>query len=572
MTKTLTYRYLWSLSGGSVALLLLNNHNLLAFGENVVRFYDWWLAGVWILGTLAYLCLSYIFPKLPFPLCLRSRATEIVRSMATISFLAIHGLYFYKNGLTHVSTLPHQLMITFIVILTAAYATWLCFGLLFRGIAQFMRFLALSREEHLVLYGFTVFSISVTLLTNFFTTIFYQTDAVFSLDTGDQLARNIVNNTYTPYTGIRHIGESVITSPLGAISTPLHNLFWFIPNGQHIIPIGVFSLLIALSSILITRMLQLRDRIPRLAFYILYLFSFPVMLFSSMFEQYVPSIFFTVLCIFFLWTSQRKRDPVDYAAVQQKYHRTIAVACLVLSGMGILTSFIFGLLFLKTNLKKNLKSIACILAVTVLFIFASGQVLTIIFGFQEYTHLQSFIGLGIFERINIYSHFVINTITTTSLSFEEVLYGKGVGVIDSRNMITSFNFYGAILFCATLAGIVIGARKKQFIAIASGVWILLSIVVLIGFGWGASNNESTLYSYYFSFAFIVGLFSFIMWLIEFVHRRFLVQKRHLHILLIGCVLAVATINAIHYGRIIHFGTTHYPVDAREFVRNVTPPN
>lgn len=572
MSRALVYRCLWIFSGGSVALLLLNNHNLLTFGGNGVQFYDWWLVGIWTFGASAYLCLSFIFPKLFFPTLLQSRAAEVIRSATTISFLAIHGTYFYKSGLIAASTLPYQLTIALVITLAATYAVWLCFGLLFRGIAQFMRFLRLSREEYIVLSGFTIFSTIITLLTNFLTTIFYQLDAVFSLDTGDQLARNIINNTYTSYTGVRHIGESIITSPIGAVSTPLHDLLWFIPNGQYVIPMGVFSLLIALSAILIARMLQLQDRPSRLAFYILYLFSFPVILFSSMFEQYVPSVFLIIMCAFFLWTDQKRRPSVSYTAIPQKYHNLIAIACLVLSGMGILTSLAGGILFLQRNLKATLKSIVGIIATLILFILASGQLLTVVYGYQEYIQLQSFSGLGLSERINIYSHFVVNTITTTSISFEKVLYGNGIGVIDSHDTITSFNIFGLALFCVILAGIAVGIHRKQLISIVSGVWILLSIAVLVGFGWGASNNESTLYSYYFSFAFVVGLFNFFMCLVELLHRLLHIRKHHLHSALIACALVVVGINAIQYSRIVHFGITHYPVNVRDFAQNVTTPN
>lgn len=559
----------WSASGGALALLLCNNHNLIRFSEQPVHTYAFWYSAVYVLASMSFLAVSFLRPKVPLPQPFRSHLAEAGRSLLAMSFLAIQGVSFYRSILT--DDTPYRLSVALFVTFLAAYAAWVGFGLLIRAIATFMRFVQFNKEECRVAYIFVGFSALLTVIINFFTDIFYRYDKVFSLDTGNQLHQGIINNTHTVYTGVRHIGESVITAPLGAITTPLHSLFWFIPNGQHIITLAVFSLLIAATSILIVRMLPAKNRLHRLAFHVLYLSSFPVLLFSSMFEQYVPSVFFIVLCTFFLWTAQKRRASVNYETIPKNRHTTIAAASLVLSGMGVLTSLAAGVLFLRKSLGLTAKNIGILALIFALFILMSGQLLTVVFGYQEYTHLQSFMGLGIHERINIYSHFVVNTLVNTNMSFGEVAYGNGAGITDSVRMITTFNSFGAFLFCLITIGIGIGIYKRQLIAYASAIWIVLSIVVLVVFGWGASNNESTLYTYYFSFAFIIGLCLCAFSILSLIHQRFRINTKFLSSALLCFAILLAASNIFQYARIVRFGATHYPVNVRSFVEDVVTP-
>lgn len=560
----------WSVSGGALALILCNNYNLIQFSGQSPHTYIFWYATVYALASLSFLVISILKPKIIQIKPLRSRYTEIGRLIATISLLAIQGVSFYRFILTDET--PYRLSIAVAFTLLAAYATWVGLGLLFKAVANFVRFVQFSKEEYWIIYLFVGISTLSTIVINFFTNIFYQADKVFSLDTGDQLYQGVINNTHTIYTGVRHIGESVMTAPLGAITTPLHSFFWFIPNGQYILTLAFFSLLIAVSSILIIRMLSIGNRSHRIGFHILYLLSLPVLLFSSMFEQYVPGVFLIILSVFFLWTAQKPRESVNYKTIPKKQHTTIAAASLVLSGMGVLTSLAGGILFLRKSLKLTMQNIGLIALIFTFFILMSGQLLTVAFGYQEYTHLQSFMSLGLQERINIYSHFVINTIVNTSMSFGEVSYGSGIGIIDSQHIITSFNPYGALLFCLMAVGIGIGIYKKQLIAYASALWIGLSVVVLVVFGWGASNNESTLYTYYFSFAFVVGLYSCMLAILELIQKHFRFDTKILSAIVLCIVILVASINILQYVRIVRFGTTHYPVDTRDFVKNVVTPH
>ncbi len=560
----------WSISGGALALILCNNYNLIQFSGQAPHTYIFWYATVYALASLSFLIISLLKPKVMQIKPLRSRYAEIGRLLITVSLLVIQGISFYRFILTDET--PHRLSTAVAFTLIAAYVAWVGIGLLFKAVANFVRFIQFNKEERWVMHLFVGMSTLSTIVVNFFTNIFYQSDKVFSLDTGDQLYQGIINNTHTIYTGVRHIGESVMTAPLGAITTPLHSLFWFIPNGQYILTLAVFSLLIAVSSILIVRMLSVGNRLQRISFHILYLLSLPALLFSSMFEQYVPGVFLIILCIFFLWTAQKPRKSVNYKVIPKKQHTTIAAASLVLSGMGVLTSLAGGVLFLRKSLKLTMQNIGLIALIFAFFVLMSGQLLTVAFGYQEYTHLQSFMSLGLQERINIYSHFVINTIVNTSMSFGEVSYGSGIGIIDSQHIIATFNPYGALLFCLMATGIGIGIYKKQLVAYASALWIGLSIVVLVVFGWGASNNESTLYTYYFSFAFIVGLYSCTLALLELIRKHFKVDTKNLSIVLLCLVILIASLNIFQYARIVRFGTIHYPVDTRDFVENVVTPH
>ena len=541
------------------------------YGGSANDYYIAWLAAVVVLGSLAYLALSFIFKKVHYPFYLTSRYLEFLRIFLTISFLAIHGLLLYKKGLGPIKV-HYELTFVALATLIAAYTTWMCFGLMFKAIHRLVRFMKFTKEDRWVILAFTACSALTSIFINLLTSVFYQYDKIFSLDTGHQLKTDIINNTYSSYTGIRHIGESVMTAPLGALATPLRNVFWFIPHGEHLIILASFSLLIVVSSVLTVRMLQLKDRLYRLSFHLLYLLSFPVLIFSSMFEQYVPSVFFTILFVFFIWTYQKKRSSVDYTAIPRPQHKLVAIVSMVLSGMGVLTSFFAGLLFIRRGIKPTLVSLSTIVLVAILFVLASGQLLTVAFGLQEYAALKSFMSLELGERINIYSHFLTNTITNTSMYLGDIPYGSGVGVIDSPSLPSQLNPYGIVLLTCSITGVVIGIRQKNPLFYVSGLWVILSVIIIIGFGWGATNNESTLYTYYFSFAFIAGMFNLYLSLSNFASRKYGISKRLSGWLLLAIVIIISYVNITQFTRIIDFGTTHYPVDMRKFIRHEASPN
>ena len=569
--KSILLRAAWSISGGCLSLLLLNNFNLIHFGGDASQNYYSWVIGVFVLASLTFLLLSFIFKALHIPVLIRKPSVSSVLSLAlSVSFLAIHGLALYSNGF--IVEFPYKLSVAALIVIGASYATWVCFSLLFKALLKFIQFIQFTKEEKLIIAGFTAMSVTTTVVFNFLTSILYSSDKVFSLDTGNQLSQGIINNTHTVYTGVRHIGESVITSPIGALTAPLNSLFWFIPNGQHLIIMAVFSLLIALSSVLIVRMLPVNGRLLRISFHALYLLSSPVLLFSSMFEQYVPSVFFIIACIFFLWTSQKKRLSVNYSAIPSKFHIRIAASLLVFSGMGILTSLAGVVLFVQKNFKATLINMTLITAILSIFILTSGQILTVVFGYQEYNRLHAFMGLGFAERINVYSHFVINTFVNVSMSFQEVSYGSGIGVVDPEYLTSTFSFPGAILFSAVAAGIIMGIRKGHFIFYAAALWLALSFVVLAAIGWGAANNESTLYTYYFSFAFVIGLFYFIVHILSCIGKKLGISKGVVKIAILCLVILISTASIVQYARIVKFGANYYPIDVRSFVKNASTPN
>ncbi|MGN1235159.1 MAG: hypothetical protein ACI4U2_04200, partial [Christensenellaceae bacterium] len=105
------------------------------------------------------------------------------------------------------------------------------------------------------------------------------------------------------------------------------------------------------------------------------------------------------------------------------------------------------------------------------------------------------------------------------------------------------------LFVLAVAAYVV-CRKERFATVCA-YWILVSLVILAGLGWGAAENGMVLYSMYFAWAFI-GLYASVFYK--------LVKNQYVRV---GVTAAVALFflvwNGIALAEIVSFGVTYYPV-------------
>lgn len=85
-------------------------------------------------------------------------------------------------------------------------------------------------------------------------------------------------------------------------------------------------------------------------------------------------------------------------------------------------------------------------------------------------------------------------------------------------------------------------------------WIVLSIVMLLGLGWGTAENGLILYELYFGWAFLVLLFQLVEKIEDRLNVNFLVP-----VFSIGSAVILAVINIPAIMEMVYFAITYYPV-------------
>ena len=110
---------------------------------------------------------------------------------------------------------------------------------------------------------------------------------------------------------------------------------------------------------------------------------------------------------------------------------------------------------------------------------------------------------------------------------------------------------GVIILLLVIVSAIVN-REKRSSLLAAG-WVAFSAVLLLGMGWGTSENGLILYALYFGWAFLVLLFQLVEKIAEKLNMQFLVP-----VFSIGCAATLAVINIPAIMEMVRFAITNYP--------------
>lgn len=120
------------------------------------------------------------------------------------------------------------------------------------------------------------------------------------------------------------------------------------------------------------------------------------------------------------------------------------------------------------------------------------------------------------------------------------------------NPVTNISLIGVVILLLVVISVIIN-RDKMSSLLAAG-WIVLSIVMLLGLGWGTAENGLILYELYFGWAFLVLLFQLVEKIEDRLNVNFLVP-----VFSIGSAVILAVINIPAIMEMVYFAITYYPV-------------
>ena len=116
--------------------------------------------------------------------------------------------------------------------------------------------------------------------------------------------------------------------------------------------------------------------------------------------------------------------------------------------------------------------------------------------------------------------------------------------------VEQLNLVGLIILALALVSLLLNRHSRA--ASIAGCWILFSLALLVGLGWGTKENGLILYALYFGWAYILLLFQLLLKLTRYLQATWLLV---LFSLLITALLAGVNIPGIL--EIIHFGLEYF---------------
>lgn len=310
----------------------------------------------------------------------------------------------------------------------------------------------------------------------------------------------------------------------------------------------VQAMLVFISIILLGRIMRMKG-ISKLLFMIFLSVTYPTLLFIINIEQYVIPVFYLIVFIYMAINNMKNRD----------------VFYIFATGSMLTSGIFFPLLGEKNNFKKSVKEIFfTFLKFLAIFIISAKILLFSPYKLNDQLGLLSFFvqeAATPTERVNMYTNFALNTILAPEIKAKEFLFAHLISVsdehwiklkaynqcIDQANN-DKTNIFGIIILILITLGFIFN-RKDAFTKICF-VWVLISIVLLAIFGYGAFENGFILYTYYFAWAFVCLLFKFF----ETVLQKWPKVKNTIYAL---AIIPVAVINFYGIYQLIEFGLQYY---------------
>ena len=387
------------------------------------------------------------------------------------------------------------------------------------------------------------------------TRIFLATTAFY---TNDPSGYDII---YTSDSGalVNHMGYLFITFPENDLRQPLFALFaapflaapYFLGQvlalsltSQVLLINTVQILMLVLANLLLTRLLDLAP-LERAALMLLTSFTYAQMLGILMMEQYIVAYFWLALSLALVANTR--------TGEQERFH-TMA---LYGAGSTLLTSFFWAPLYSAHSPFRAFRKwlgdmVKCGLGF-ILLLLAFGRYDVLATLPEKIDSLNKFTGksVSLGGRVEQYTTFVHDIFLAPAASAGLTGTEPATHISWMHASVDGLNLAGLVIFALALASLVLNRHNRA--ARMAGCWVLFSIVLLVGLGWGTQENGLILYALYFSWAYILLLFLLLLRLSRYLNARWLLV---LFSLIIVALLAGVNIPGIL--DIVRFGLDYFP--------------
>ncbi len=317
-----------------------------------------------------------------------------------------------------------------------------------------------------------------------------QYNVLFSNDTGDLLLSDVYSDINAPQNDLRHPLFAVFSLPFSMTAHFISEFLLFDRAGYPIL-MNIFQIfLFTVSMVTVARMLKISGAL-KVLFLVAVTVSYPFLLNSLNMEQYVFSVFWLLMFIYFYTEDLKGKEYLFIAS----------------TGSLLTSGYMFPLLTKKgDSIKNKIVSVFDGAIKTFAFITVFGQLPVFFRSIELVTHLVGFsrTEVTLVTKITQFFDFVawcfvapktgIDALSETYISFQILATD-------------SLNIAGVLIFVVVLLGFLLN-HKNSFARICFA-WVMFSIALLVVGGWGVDLNDLILYVGYFSWSFISLVYLFI---------------------------------------------------------------
>lgn len=465
-------------------------------------------------------------------------------SFATSVGVCLYGMENFIKRETEFFTARKIEYINIICAVLAIYFVYVCVTFFWKKFNNLMKktavFQGLGKGE-LGVYGLllittTIFVSMLFAKTEVFYTIKHPFDIIYTSDSSDFMCWN-------PYIMLTH-HQNDLRQPLFAVfSAPFMGIPYLIARVVFKTDIAMALmmtyaqiLLLFLAHIMLARIFSTSAR-TRICFMIAICSSYFNILFVLMLEQYIVAYFWLIL---FMYLYCEKKQASSFV--------------LCAAGGSLLTSMVLMPLVSNNTPWKNFWGwckdmiVFGIRFVVMMLCFCRFGILYSLKGYIKELSRWTGVGLTTSQKISQYTEFVTSclfapdaTINTTMNKWPswQLLPPEGI------------NFAAVIILILAVAGFLF-QKEKTSSMMAMG-WVLFSVVILLGLGWGTKENGLILYALYFGWAFLFLVFQLVEYLEMRYKLRFLVP-----VVTSAYAISALVINSRKILEMVNFGITYYP--------------
>jgi len=323
------------------------------------------------------------------------------------------------------------------------------------------------------------------------------------------------------------VGAVYFIGRLFSVSAPIHAMLL---NYVQIV-------MLFIANYILTKIMKLNS-VKRICFMLLSCCTYTQLLFMQMMEQYIVAYFWLILCIYIICEEKQSNRFVLWGA-----------------GGTLLTSMVLLPFMSDASPVKNFRKWFCDMIkyglefVLLILVFCRFDIL------YNLTTKLSFLGdftgrtLTLWDKVCQYTYFIHNCFFAPDAGVDFTSFDH---VSWQLNVATGLNYIGITILVIVVISAFINRDKKS--SLLAAVWVMFSVILLLGLGWGMAENGLILYSLYFGWGFMVLVFQLIEKIEEKLNFKYLIP---IISVISTCLMLMTNLPAIR--EMLHFAVTYFPV-------------
>lgn len=362
-------------------------------------------------------------------------------------------------------------------------------------------------------------------------------DIIYTSDSPSLVKGNVYLALTHPENDLRQPLFAVFAAPFVGIPYLLARVIRASATVQAILVNSAQLMMLFAANFMIVKMMKLNP-VKRICFMLLTSCTYTQFLFMLMMEQYIVAYFWLIFCIYLIVENQQPERIALWGA-----------------GGTLLTSMILLLFMSAKSPIKDFKAWFMDMVkyglefVALLLVFCRFDVIFNLVA--KITQLSRFTGKSVTfaDKIYQYTEFIVSCFIAPDAGVNTTVFDY---ISWQLNPATGISFAGILILVLTVISAIWNCNKKCSL-LAAG-WVGLSVIMLLGLGWGTKENGLILYALYFGWAFLVLLFQLVEKIENKLNIKFLIP-----VVTMGALVALLVINIPAIMEMVNFAITYYPV-------------